>query len=300
MLPVVRDRPRRRHAFAANSVDKPRSPASRWQRPLWMESRRRQPLWRFAVAAVVLMGLTALWRVHPDDPAPLPVAAIAPAMRPPEPPPAPPPAPTPPPEAAKLQALLGDVWIHPLQGPARRMPIRDSRLFGAERLGDRPTECRGGHCGIDLAGDYGEAVFAAHDGVIDRVQREPNPDHGGRYVRISHRDGTVVTEYFHLSAVPRRLDVGMQVKAGDVIGWVGLSGVKHSEPHLHFTIVVQDPSGNDARYLDPEPLVALWPLRQAGNSTEALELTTSAPAGLARGFIRRRHRHARPVATLGE
>jgi murein DD-endopeptidase MepM/ murein hydrolase activator NlpD len=202
---------------------------------------------------------------------------------------------------ARVDALLGDVWIHPLQGPTRRMPVRDSRLFGAERLGDRPSECRGGHCGVDLAGAYGEAVLAAHDGVIDRIQRELNPEHGGRYVRISHRDGTVITEYFHLSQIPRRLDVGLPVKAGDVVGWVGLSGVKRSEPHLHFTVSVQDPATGEGRYIDPEPLVALWPLRLPGPSAEPLQLMTSAPAGLARGVIRRRHRHSRPSeAPIGD
>jgi murein DD-endopeptidase MepM/ murein hydrolase activator NlpD len=79
------------------------------------------------------------------------------------------------------------------------------------------------------------------------------------------------------------------VKAGDVIGFVGLSGVRHSEPHLHFTIAVQDPSGADGRYLDPEPLIALWPVR-ASSPDERLRVA-AAPAGLARGFLRRRHRH---------
>jgi murein DD-endopeptidase MepM/ murein hydrolase activator NlpD len=255
------------------------------------------------LTATALVGLTSLGHLHSGDAAPtaaLPVAAVAPV------PPTPiPPAPIPPPELAppsppardtvRLQALLGDVWIHPLQGPSRRMPLRDSRLFGAERLGDRPTECRGGHCGIDLAGDYGESVFAVHDGVIDRVQRDLNPDRGGRYVRISHRGGTVMTEYFHLSAIPRRLQAGMSVKAGDVIGWVGLSGVKHSEAHLHFTVAVQDPDGSDGRYIDPEPLVSLWPLRVPGQSSEPLQLMTSEPAGLARGFAHHRHRHMRTI-----
>jgi murein DD-endopeptidase MepM/ murein hydrolase activator NlpD len=173
--------------------------------------------------------------------------------------------------------------------------VRDSRLFGAEREGDRPSECRGGHCGIDLAGAYGEPVFAVHDGVVERVQRGPNPDHGGRYVRLVHRNGTIATQYFHLSEIPRRLAEGATVKAGEVVGFVGLSGVKRSEPHLHFTIEVQDPQGHDGRYLDPEPLVALWPLRVSHKSDAELRLTTAAPPGLARGFIRRRH-HRRVAA----
>jgi hypothetical protein len=48
-----------------------------------------------------------------------------------------------PPTEASLIADLGrDAWLHPLAGPFRRMPARDSRVFGAERAGDRPIECR--------------------------------------------------------------------------------------------------------------------------------------------------------------
>ena len=212
---------------------------------------------------------------------PLPAAAVVAAH------------PTPEPPLVKSTApaapLDGDVWIDPLAGPERRMPERDSRLFGAERVGDRPSECRGGHCGVDLAGRYGEPVYAVHDGTVERVQRAVNPDHGGRYVRLTHRQGTIATQYFHLSQIPGRIVEGVAVKAGDVIGYVGLTGVKRSEPHLHFTIEVMDVSGDDGRYLDPEPLVALWPLRVSPKG-EGLRLTTAAAPGLARGFVHRRHR----------
>ena len=93
------------------------------------------------------------------------------------------------------------------------------------------------------AGAYGEGgSYAVHDGVVERVQRAVNPDHGGRYVRLTHQGGTIATQYFHLSDIPRRIVEGVAVKAGEVVGFVGLTGVKRSEPHLHFTIEVQDPS----------------------------------------------------------
>jgi len=278
---------RRRGSFSSPFVETPKASraASRWERPLSIEQRRPQPLFRLGIAAVAVAGLLALWRLGREEARSLPTVAVAAASRPtPEPPiakPAPPP----------LDGVAGgDLWIHPLAGPERRMPERDSRLFGAERVGDRPSECRGGHCGVDLAGAYGEPVYAVHDGVVDRVQRALNPDHGGRYVRLAHRDGTIITQYFHLSEIPRRIVEGAAVKAGDVVGFVGLTGVKHSEPHLHFTIEVQDPSGHEARYLDPEPLVALWPLRVSSKGEDRLRVST-APPGLARGFLRRRHRH---------
>jgi murein DD-endopeptidase MepM/ murein hydrolase activator NlpD len=168
-----------------------------------------------------------------------------------------------PPTEASLIAELGrDAWLHPLAGPFRRMPARDSRVFGAERAGDRPIECRKGHCGVDLGGEiWGEQVRAAHDGVVDRVQRAANEQHGGHYVRIAHRNGTVFTQYFHLAAVPRWIEAGTPVKAGDVVGLLGDSGVKESTAHLHFTVSVRPANDWPEQYVDPEPLIALWPLR---------------------------------------
>jgi murein DD-endopeptidase MepM/ murein hydrolase activator NlpD len=110
-------------------------------------------------------------------------------------------------------------------------------------------------------------------------------------VRLVHRDGAIATQYFHLSEIPRRIVEGAKVRAGEVVGFAGLTGVKHSEPHLHFTIEVIDPVEHDGRYLDPEPLVALWPLRVSRKGDPELRLTTAAPPGMARGFIRRRHHH---------
>jgi murein DD-endopeptidase MepM/ murein hydrolase activator NlpD len=168
----------------------------------------------------------------------------------------------PPTEASLLADLGRDAWLHPLAGPIRRMPVRDSRVFGAERRGDRPIECRKGHCGVDLGGEiWGEQVRAAHDGIVDRVQRGANDEHGGQYVRIAHRNGSVFTQYFHLAAVPRSVQLGAPVKAGDVIGLLGDTGVKESAAHLHFTVSVRPATNWPEQYVDPEPLIALWPLR---------------------------------------
>ena len=186
-----------------------------------------------------------------------------------------------------MSELIKDAWVHPLNGPRRRMPIRDSRVFGAERPGDRPIECANGHCGVDIGGEvWGEPVLAAHDGVVDRVQRGPNEDRGGLYVRLSHRDGTVFTQYFHLAAIPRWLEVGREVRAGEVVGLLGDTGVKNSTAHLHFTISIRPAPGEPERYIDPEPLIALWPLHIPDEDGGKLSAATERP-GLVRGAVRR-------------
>ena len=240
--------------------------------------------------ALVTMLVGAGGSVHePPPPAPPPrhvFLSLPPVM---QGPPAPEPPEPPAPEPEWVADILRDVWMHPLAGPIRRMPRLDGAVFGAERPGERPPECKNGHCGVDIGGDvWGEQVLAAHDGVVDRVQRGPNEEHGGLYVRIAHRNGTVFTQYFHLAAIPRWIFPGKKVAAGDVIGLLGDSGVKNSGPHLHFTISVKPSPQMHEVFMDPEPLIALWPLRLAGAKEPTLTVAT-APGAVRGAASKRRH-----------
>jgi murein DD-endopeptidase MepM/ murein hydrolase activator NlpD len=190
--------------------------------------------------------------------------------------------------AVDFLAELGqDRWLHPLPGPTRRMPARESRVFGAARDGHRPDECEGGHCGVDLGGEiWGEAIFAVHDGVVEKANRDPSRS-GGNYVRLSHRDGRVFTQYFHLAAIPRHIREGATVSAGDVIGLLGDTGVDHSTAHLHFTISVRPEGAHNEIFMDPEPLVALWPLKVVTVGSMVASWGPGAPLGAAGRFARR-------------
>ena len=204
----------------------------------------------------------------------------------------------PPTEMSLLAALGRDAWIHPLAGPIRRMPRADSRVFGAVRPGNRAAECRNGHCGVDLGGEiWGEHVRAVHDGVVDFVRRGIHAQRGGEFVRISHRNGTVFTQYFHVAAIPRWVERGVPVKSGDVIGLLGDTGVKDSAPHLHFTISIRPyPDKAFEKYVDPEPLVALWPLRVPLEGSERGLVTTVADPGVPLGSMPPLGRKARALA----
>jgi murein DD-endopeptidase MepM/ murein hydrolase activator NlpD len=186
-------------------------------------------------------------------------------------------------EAAMVADLMQDTWFHPLAGPRRRMPTNHLQAFGAERPGERPPECVSGHCGVDVGGGlWGEPVHAAHEGIVDRVNRGPNEEHGGIYVRIAHREGTVFTWYFHLAAVPRWIQPGTKVEAGQIIGLVGDTGVKQSAPHLHFALSVKTGPDGPERYMDPESLLALWPLwiPDEDGATRIGRVSTREPPGL--------------------
>jgi hypothetical protein len=163
-----------------------------------------------------------------------------------------------PPEA--LPTVVG--WFHPLAGPRRAMPLYESRRFGAARPQPRPTECELGHCGVDLGTTLGEPVFAIFDGVVERIERdEARGANAGRYVRIGHKDGTVVSRYIHLDSIRDDLREGAHVHGGEVIGRLGRTGVEHSGAHLHFAVSLR-PSGRggDEHYIDPEPMLRQWTL----------------------------------------
>jgi peptidoglycan LD-endopeptidase LytH len=153
-------------------------------------------------------------------------------------------------------------WFHPLAGPRRAMPLYESRRFGAARPQPRTAECELGHCGVDLGTTLGEPVFAIFDGVVERIERdEVRGANAGRFVRIGHKDGSVVSRYIHLDSIREDLREGARVRGGELIGRLGRTGVEHSGAHLHFALSLR-PSGRggDEHYVDPEPMLAKWQL----------------------------------------
>ena len=202
----------------------------------------------------------------------VPVAAQAPA-----PPPAPP-EPTPfgphwpPTDEEWLAELKQAAWIYPSPGPARRAPTSSRRLFADPAAN---AHCRtDGRCGVDLDGDlWGEHVYAAHDGVIVKVQR--NDDEA--YVRIAHWGGVVFTHYVHLAAVPVRLAAGQHVAAGDVIGLAGDGARSDAHEHLHFALSIRPSSTSPEVYWGPAPLMSDWPLRTPARGSVAGLVVVDAP-----------------------
>jgi murein DD-endopeptidase MepM/ murein hydrolase activator NlpD len=216
------------------------------------------------LAAGIAFGVVGLLAV--GAPRLIAPAALAPAVHAMKPPP-----PRPQDSMDEARAMMArnqsesDEWVHPLPGPERRFPIRDTRRFHAAREGVRPDECGGGHCGVDLGGKKGELVMAVHDGVVERVQRDAEEGgrrgNEGRFILINHKGGTVLTSYIHLDGIREDLRPGIPVKAGEAIGTVGDTGVKESGPHLHFAVSVRPHADGDMLYIDPEPMLHLWPLK---------------------------------------
>jgi murein DD-endopeptidase MepM/ murein hydrolase activator NlpD len=165
-------------------------------------------------------------------------------------------------------------WTYPLPGPARRAPTADARLFGGEPTRGPAPVCHEGVCGVVLGGElWGEHVYAALDGVVERVHPGAGEEHGGGTVRIAHLGGMVVTQYFHLAAIPRGVARGAHIQAGDVIGLLGDTGISGERsgqrPHLHFALSTRPSNEFPETYWDPRPLMAHWPLKTPPHGTVA-------------------------------
>lgn len=90
------------------------------------------------------------------------------------------------------------------------------------------------HRGIDFAAPQGTPFFAAGNGTIIMMKAGYNGGHGN-YIRIKHNN-TYSTAYAHISRFAKGMYVGKKVKQGDVIAYVGSTGLS-TGPHLHYEIL---------------------------------------------------------------
>ncbi|MCB5177711.1 M23 family metallopeptidase [Microvirga lenta] len=116
-----------------------------------------------------------------------------------------------------------------------RKPIADGILrsgFGSRRhpiLGyTRP------HTGVDWANRIGTPIFAAGNGTV--LMAKWDSGGYGRRVEIQHTNG-YVTAYSHLSSFGKGIFPGTKVQQGQVIGYVGNTGLS-TGPHLHYEVII--------------------------------------------------------------
>jgi murein DD-endopeptidase MepM/ murein hydrolase activator NlpD len=112
-----------------------------------------------------------------------------------------------------------------------RTPVKFSRISSRFSLGRKhPILYRiRAHKGVDYAASTGTPVRASGDGVIKLAARKGGY---GRAIIIQH-GGRYTTLYGHLSRYGRGIKRGKHVKQGQIIGYVGMSGLA-TGPHLHY------------------------------------------------------------------
>lgn len=139
-------------------------------------------------------------------------------------------------EGLPLQSVPSDSQL--------RYPVEFTRIssrFSHSRLHPK-TRRRRPHLGVDFAAPHGTPVRAVADGRIEYAKW-----HGGmgRTVRIDHgRNLKYDSMYGHLTRYARGIKSGKRVRRGEVIGYVGSTGLA-TGPHLHFSLV------HGKRYVDP-------------------------------------------------
>jgi murein DD-endopeptidase MepM/ murein hydrolase activator NlpD len=124
-----------------------------------------------------------------------------------------------------------------------RRPVRgeDVRLTSGYGIRFHPLlNDRKMHTGVDWAAPTGTPILAAGAGTIEEAGRKGQY---GNYVRIRHANG-YQTAYGHMSRFGAGVRDGVKVRQGQVIGYVGSTGLS-SGPHLHYEVLV------NSRFVDP-------------------------------------------------
>ncbi len=99
------------------------------------------------------------------------------------------------------------------------------------------------HSGVDLAASKGTPIYASRSGTVTAATYNKS---SGYYVTINHGDG-FSSSYLHMTHYI--VSKGQKVSQGDVIGYVGSTGVSTGN-HLHFSIYYDGSSVNPANYIN--------------------------------------------------
>lgn len=142
-------------------------------------------------------------------------------------------------------------WFHPLgqaifpESPGSKHGVRRGRRKKA-------PGCGKGHCGVDLYAPIGTPVYAIASGRL-LVAQSTSVSFSGKFVAIEH--GPDRSIYCHLQRVAPGLRKGQPVGVGQLIGWVGRTGMKYSGAHLHLNVRY------NGRYINSEPKLRQASLR---------------------------------------
>lgn len=139
--------------------------------------------------------------------------------------------------AIRFQLPSGRVEYYTPEGKSLRKtylkaPVKFTRISSRFSLG-RKHPILGytrAHRGVDYAASRGTPVHAVGDG---RIVYKGWRGGYGRFIRIQHTNSAHSTAYAHLSRYARGIRKGARVHQGEVIGYVGQSGLA-TGPHLHF------------------------------------------------------------------
>ena len=157
-------------------------------------------------------------------------------------------------QIAPLPAAYGPVQPDPVSGLV--IPVQG---VTADQLTDTWGQSREGgaraHQAIDIMAPRGTPVLAAAPGTVEKLFVSVR---GGNTVYVRSLDRRVIYYYAHLDQYAPGLTEKQQVRAGQLLAFVGSSGDASPEgPHLHFAINVAQPAEGwwQGTAVNPYPLL---------------------------------------------
>ncbi len=124
-----------------------------------------------------------------------------------------------------------DLAGRPMKKSFLKSPVKHSRISSFYSLNRfHPILKRNKpHFGTDYAAPHGTPIRAVGSGVVTQASYTKG---NGNYVKIKHR-GNIETQYLHMSKFAKGIKSGAQVEQGDIIGYVGSTGLA-TGPHVCF------------------------------------------------------------------
>ena len=124
-----------------------------------------------------------------------------------------------------------------------KTPINGARLSSSFGMRKHPIlGYNKMHRGTDFAAPSGTPIMASGSGTITRARWCGG---GGNCVKIKH-NSTYETIYAHMKAFAKGIKEGRKVKQGQIIGYVGSTGLS-TGPHLHYEVVVNGKKVNSQK-----------------------------------------------------
>ena len=124
-----------------------------------------------------------------------------------------------------------------------KTPINGARLSSSFGMRKHPISgFNKMHQGTDFAAKEGTPIMASGTGTITRAKWCGG---GGNCIQIKH-NSTYETIYAHLKNFAKGIKVGKKVKQGQIIGYVGSTGMS-TGPHLHYEVIVNNKKVNSQK-----------------------------------------------------
>ena len=130
-----------------------------------------------------------------------------------------------------------------VQKALMKTPINGARLSSPFGMRKHPIDgFNKMHRGTDFAAPSGTPIMASGSGTVTRARWCGG---GGNCIKIKH-NSTYETIYAHMKAFAKGIREGKKVKQGQIIGYVGSTGLS-TGPHLHYEVIVNGKKVNSQK-----------------------------------------------------